>query len=118
MQVTELELNSFETQGRPAASHPRGEHQQTAQRARARGAHKASAKTQRQDSRRTSHTVTAAAARAETTGDRGRASADSTAGWRARRAQGSGQDPAAGFSPNVTHRDGGGRTAEDDGRSG
>ncbi len=69
MQVTELELNSFETQGRPAASHPRGEHQQTAQRARARGAHKASAKTQRQDSRRTSHTVTAAAARPKTTVD-------------------------------------------------
>jgi RNA polymerase primary sigma factor len=69
MQVTEQDLNSIETQGRPGATHARGEHQQTAQWARARGAHKASAKTTRQDSRQASHAVTASAARAKAPAD-------------------------------------------------
>jgi len=69
MQATEQDLNSIETQGRPGATHARGEHQQTAQWARARGAHKASAKTTRQDSRQASHAVTASAARAKASAD-------------------------------------------------
>jgi RNA polymerase primary sigma factor len=64
MQVTEQDLNSFETQGRPGANLARGERQQTTQRARARGAHKASAKPNRQDSRRTPHGATAVRAKA------------------------------------------------------
>ena len=64
MRVTEQDLKSVETHGRPTAGLARGEHQETTQRARARGAHKAAVKTNRQDSRRTSHAVAAARAKA------------------------------------------------------
>jgi RNA polymerase primary sigma factor len=64
----EQDLNSIETQGRPGAGHARGGHMQATQRARARGAHTASASTNRQDSRRTTH-ASPPAARASTTVD-------------------------------------------------